>query len=407
MASFFDDYASGNALGEVIRKGARKAVADTALTKQYGGIAGDPEAAASLQQTDQRAQAFPTAKAQGEANLEATQAANTKNADTARDKAMLNAAYFVKQRYDTDGPEAGAAAVDDAAKLLGLSPEDAAQTKQFVTSHPQGADALIEALKQRYASSSAAGGAQRYQIVQQPDGSIVRVPVTGEGDAQAVQVGGEAVRGYQAPQGQQRIVNTQANTQQRYDLADPNLKAEQEAGKAVGKVSGGEAVNLPEVENIVSQAKDRITQIRQDPNVRAIFGVPTIAKAIQSGGFGKLGTTYGSGAADAAAKVTALISQLRLQAYKTLKGGGSITEQESQFGAEGTANLDRSQSYESFIAELDRLEGVLDKGVATARTKAHMTNFGKKVTAPVEAAPRSQSQTSDLSDAELLKLYAH
>lgn len=407
MANFFEDYNSGNALGDAIMQRARKAKTDTALTARYGDIAGNPEAAASLQQTDQRAQLFPTAKAQGEASLTATQQANTKNADAERDKARLNAGLFIAQRVSADGPEAGVAAVDDAAKVLGLSPEDATNIKAFITSHPKGAEALVEALKQHYAASSAAGGAGTGQIVFDPDGNAHLVNRQSGDVKDLTATGGAPLRGSAPVQRNRALGIQESNTEQRDRLAGADAQAEKAAGAAAGKVSGINAANYSKVQSQVARSKATIAKLRAMPGLKAIFGSPTIAKAIQSGGFGKLGAAYGSEAADAAAAVALLKSRLFTQAFETLKGGGSITEPEGEAATAAVANLDRAQSYESLLAALDDLEATLDDGLSVAGTQAHMTNYGKKATAPAEATPRSKGQTSDLSDDELLKLYTH
>lgn len=150
---------------------------------------------------------------------------------------------------------------------------------------------------------------------------------------------------------------------------DPEFVATLEEARARGRAVAEARASLPVLEERVGQNLQRINQILSDPkSLEAIFGLP--GSGVARGGFGKFGTIPGTPAADQAAKLEGLFSAIRSQAFETLKGGGQITEIESQFAAEALGNLDRAQSAESVTQELGRLKKVLTNGLLRARQQA-------------------------------------
>ena len=55
---------------------------------------------------------------------------------------------------------------------------------------------------------------------------------------------------------------------------------------------------------------------------------------------------------------------------ETLKGGGQITEKESEFAANAIAKISRSTSYEEYTKELDRLEAYMKRLMDAAGRRA-------------------------------------
>lgn len=88
---------------------------------------------------------------------------------------------------------------------------------------------------------------------------------------------------------------------------------------------------------------------------RSVVGGPDFAKLFRHGGLGGLGPTVpGTPAAEYRRDIVGLQADALKSAFATLKGGGQITEKESQFAADAIANLDRTVSFEAFEKELRR-----------------------------------------------------
>lgn len=106
--------------------------------------------------------------------------------------------------------------------------------------------------------------------------------------------------------------------------------------------------------------------ILEDPETeqaaRAIFATPSPGKLLGSGGFGNLmDPIWGSSAANYLSNFEALADgDIRSAAFETLKGGGQITEKESEFAANAISRLTRAVSYEEYRRELVRLRTYLN-----------------------------------------------
>lgn len=101
---------------------------------------------------------------------------------------------------------------------------------------------------------------------------------------------------------------------------------------------------------------------------RTIFGMPG-THSVLTGGYGRFGTFPGSKAADYQQQFKGLDSDVRSVAFETLKGGGQITEAESQFAKEAIANLDRHASYESNMREVEALRHYMLRLKAAAEAR--------------------------------------
>lgn len=349
----------------------RKSAAYNALRSAYGDVAGDPEAAASLQATEQKREAFPDVRAQLRAKTSQENSSAALGdirakaaAQTQRNAALLNGALFVQSAIDRGG-DAGQA-FDQIAPHLGMDPEQAQQVRDSIAKDPASVKDFVAGLQKHVEATS------RYQIVQGDNGQVYRV--TADGVEPLSTADGKAILGAQAVQGQERLNQGDRRLMQQNALAQPEFKGAQAAAVAENKVKGTTKANLPSFEAVLTTARNRIEQVRKDPAIDAIFGSPTLKKMLTQGGFGAFGAIPGTPAADAAAKVTALVSELRSQAYETLKGGGQITEAESKFASESLANLERAQSKQSFMLELKNLESVLNRAEAAAKSKAGVSS---------------------------------
>lgn len=90
----------------------------------------------------------------------------------------------------------------------------------------------------------------------------------------------------------------------------------------------------------------------------SVFGLPGVG--VFKGGFGALGAIPGSSAADYVSNLEALKSDIRSQAFETLKGGGQITEKESEFAANAISRMERTTSYAEFQRELRRVRAYME-----------------------------------------------
>lgn len=341
----------------------RRAAADAALVAAYGDTAGNPEAAASLQRTKQQAQSFPVEQQKAELSVQGAQQDLSDAQAKARNDALLRAYRGTQAAID-----AGKDPIPVATHFLQqlkVPPETAAAALEELKRDPASVARGIAAL------SAPANGADssRFQFFQDPSGNVYRAGASGE--AEAVTAGGQPLQGYQSQQGQQRIDQGEQRLTQARELAQPSFKGQVSAAQKAGEVRGTAAATLPEVETNYAAVKDRITEIRGLPGAAAIFGTPSVAKAIGSGGFGVVPFQFpGSEAANAASRLDGLVSQLRLQAYDVLRGTGPVSNAEGQFAGDAMAALGHAQSYDSFTKELDRLDKFLDRRVTAFKRKA-------------------------------------
>lgn len=106
----------------------------------------------------------------------------------------------------------------------------------------------------------------------------------------------------------------------------------------------------------VLQRIDKLQDPDRQDAARAIIGNPSPGK-VMSGGFGFVGAIPGTSAADYVSDFEALTEgDIRAIAFETLKGGGQITEKESEFARDAIARLKRTTSYEKYQEELEDLK---------------------------------------------------
>lgn len=161
------------------------------------------------------------------------------------------------------------------------------------------------------------------------------------------------------------------------------------------KVSAKEAEAAASAESEIAKFDDAIRRIDklQDPEregaARAIFGAPTPGKVL-SGGLGAVGSVWGTSANDYARDLEALTEgDIRAIAFETLKGGGQITEKESEFARDAIARISRTTSFEHYQRELADLKQYL----SDLRDAANRRNNGEQVpdiTDGRSAAPPAQ-----------------
>ena len=167
----------------------------------------------------------------------------------------------------------------------------------------------------------------------------------------------------------------------RTDQIDNAGKAEQTAiGGARGEAQGQAIVGLPNAVAQADAAMSIIDSIVDDPGLSGITGM------IQ----GRIPPTTQAGT-DLNVKIEQLKGKTFLEAFQSLKGGGTITEIEGQKAEAAIARLDRAQSTEAYRSALTDLKEVLQKGVARAKAKAGMSDAAEIPTGTGSSSPSTPS----------------
>lgn len=295
---------------------------------------------------------------------------------------------------EAERPQAYAAAFDRIAPALqasGYDPQRVDALRAQLIENPDSASDLLSGLQ----SMSANGGSQpNLQAAFGPDGQAVFInPRTGR----------VAARGYApatAVLGRDRVTVSEGNLSQRQLENDPDHVFDVGAARAEGGAAGEAAQGLPSARAAIARSAETVDRILEaDPEtLQSILGVPTL-QGLFRGGAGAFGSIPGTESADLAADVQQSLSQARLAAYESLRGGGHITEAESLFGAQAWTNLTRTRSLPAFQAELRRFRANLQRADEILQQTAAPSRNPNRTPAP--AAPARQRATPADVDAIL------
>ncbi len=157
-----------------------------------------------------------------------------------------------------------------------------------------------------------------------------------------------------------------------------NLAAARAGGTETGKATAQAAIALP---GAVATGEEAIRKI--DALVGALPVKNDEGKIIQAGtkphagfgqsvGFGIPGLKYipGTNAADFNARLNEVQGGAFLQAFNTLKGGGSITETEGTKATQAINRMSTAQSEKEFNTAAREYQDVIRTGIARAKAKA-------------------------------------
>lgn len=161
------------------------------------------------------------------------------------------------------------------------------------------------------------------------------------------------------------------------------VAAQREAGTAAGQAQ----VALPAAESTASTMKQYIAQLRDHPGRDKATG-PIV---------GRLPPMAGE-AYDFNQRFEQVKGQAFLKAFESLRGAGSITENEGQAATKAISRLDRATSKKEFDAALDDLEEVVNKALNVQRTKA-----GASEKTATMADVRYTAMQNKVSEAEVIK----
>lgn len=166
------------------------------------------------------------------------------------------------------------------------------------------------------------------------------------------------------------------------------LEQAKAAGRTTGKAEAEATMSLPEVESTIAETQasvDYLLDAKNRDTVESITGFNSYIPPIR-----------GTEAYNAVRQFEQLIGQLSLSQYEKLKGAGQITEKELEVASNAITKLDRGLSYDAFIAELNKLKGILDKAKERAKGKAGVKSTIPATIAAPKATMRYNPQTGQM-----------
>lgn len=197
-------------------------------------------------------------------------------------------------------------------------------------------------------------------------------------DALADTLPGLGVSKEDLPAMKEELLKNPAILDQYYEaLTGGDLKNKGKGSTKTGP--NGKPIDTAAIESEITKFDDVLYRIDllQDPErqeaAKSILGLPGMG--VLSGGFGQYGSIPGSGAADYVSDLEALQEgDIRAIAFETLKGGGQITEKESEFARDAIARLSRATSYEKYVQELQYTRDYISRLQDAARRRLNGEN---------------------------------
>ncbi|WP_375450613.1 hypothetical protein [uncultured Devosia sp.] len=164
---------------------------------------------------------------------------------------------------------------------------------------------------------------------------------------------------------------------------DPGaLNAERAAGNVIGKGAGQAAIDLPSAQAEAQRIAIQISDLKSHPGLEEIFGKTLGVIPNQWGP-----TMPGSNKANAMARIDQMTGNAFLNGRQLLKGGGAITEMESNKAEAAFARLSTAQSKDEFIAGLNDFQAALDAGIAKLADQSGNTGFSSGTVSPAGQQP--------------------
>lgn len=283
---------------------------------------------------------------------------------------------------------------------LGISEDQIGALREQIVANPNAIDAFEEALgdpsgSRLIGSPQAAYDSQGRPVFLAFDRSGRPTEIEGYSPASTV-LGEERIR-----QGDTRLGISQGSLDERRRENDPTYRQDRAAADALGRAQGTAQAGIDALEETVDQINTRIDAVTADADLGAVLGLPSL-RGVTRGGLGALGPPIpGTPAADVLAQLRALSSQIRLQAYESLRGAGQITEAESLFGEQAQGNLERIQSPEALLTEIENMRDRLN-----GRLRAVRRGSTRRLEAPSGTRPAPQQRGERRSLDDILNQYA-
>ena len=140
-------------------------------------------------------------------------------------------------------------------------------------------------------------------------------------------------------------------------------KAEaKKAGTIVGEAVTTAKIDLPKIKSDAEYLKGIVRSALDHPGFKSVVGMPSLGKL----------TKYVGGTEEAAFHTIhkQITGKTFMEAYKTLKGGGQITEVEWQKATEALQRLDTALSEKEYIAASEEFISEIDRLTALAEQRA-------------------------------------
>lgn len=134
-------------------------------------------------------------------------------------------------------------------------------------------------------------------------------------------------------------------------LSPFDLNADRSRGTAIGKIEGEEIAGAPAVIQMAQDIDSQVQSLKTDPYLPRMLG-PIDSRL----------PNVSSDAARVQAKIDQLKGGAFLQARKMLKGGGQITDFESERAEAAFVRMNTAQKEEDFIAALDDFNAAVQAG---------------------------------------------
>jgi hypothetical protein len=147
-------------------------------------------------------------------------------------------------------------------------------------------------------------------------------------------------------------------------------KASEAAGKTRGEQQAEAALNLPTTQANADYMVNLLDDIKKDPGLKDVVGVKSGGGIAMNLGVNK--AVPGTKAADFMARFDQIKGKQFLEAYNSLKGGGSITEAEGQKATQAISRMNTSQSEPEFLKAVNELQNIVKKGAERAKQRAGM-----------------------------------
>lgn len=141
--------------------------------------------------------------------------------------------------------------------------------------------------------------------------------------------------------------------------AMPETRAAQAAAVQQAKATQAAREELPGAETTATRTLRYVDELKGHPGLEAGTGLSSMFPVVP-----------GSDRADFEARKNQLLGGVFLEAYKTLKGGGQITEVEGKKAEQAMARIDAATSREDFVEALEDYQDAVRTGMEKLRKRA-------------------------------------
>jgi hypothetical protein len=160
-----------------------------------------------------------------------------------------------------------------------------------------------------------------------------------------------------------QVVGTQGQTPAQFD---PSVARGVAAGKAGGALEGERTtaarLDLPSYLDSSAAMLGKVEQLVRHPGMSSAVGAPSPGKM--------MGMVPGSEAANFKARLDEIRGGQFLEAFKTLRGGGAITQVEGEKATQAISRMSTSQSEEEFVKAANEFMDVVRRGMERAQMSA-------------------------------------